>query len=249
MVHNPAFEKRRIHAFSKITNHLQERRGRFLDIGCGMGNGLVAALQAGFDFAVGVDRSLSEFAHDFLGSTFPELCVDYGINPLQTLLIEGDVDNFRFMDNAFECVMMLDVIEHVDNPTKLIECAFRATRRYLLLDTAPLYFSKKGHHLFAYFADTEPWIHLFDGFERELSVRNVDKWSLARYRELNRIKFAEVVQIVKDVGFHINLMHSTGISQAQHDELSKVRNRIVWTGEFDEQDLLSPWIMLVCEKH
>ncbi|MGW8204652.1 hypothetical protein ACWGM0_19185 (plasmid) [Sphingomonas bisphenolicum] len=60
------FEGRRQHALNKIQDHIEPgaHAGRFLDIGCGSGNGVIAALQAGFKAAVGIDRSLQ----DFLGS-------------------------------------------------------------------------------------------------------------------------------------------------------------------------------------
>ena len=94
-----------------------------------MGNGVVAALQAGFDFAVGLDRSLSEFAHNLVGPSFPELCTFYGVDLHRTLLIEGNPATFRFANNSLECVMTLDVIEHVDDPRGVIQYAYRVTSK------------------------------------------------------------------------------------------------------------------------
>lgn len=59
-----AFEQRRQHAWNKLHWSVPEhlKSGSMLDIGCGTGNGIVAALQLGFKSATGIDRDLNDFA-------------------------------------------------------------------------------------------------------------------------------------------------------------------------------------------
>jgi 2-polyprenyl-3-methyl-5-hydroxy-6-metoxy-1,4-benzoquinol methylase len=113
-----AFDGRYQHAFNKIQFHIPEslRNGRFLDIGCGMGNAVIAALKHGASLAVGIDRSLEEFGHQFAASEFPFICQNYGVDPEKSLLLQANIFDLGFNGHGFDYVFMLDAIEHVPDP-------------------------------------------------------------------------------------------------------------------------------------
>src|SRR5690606_9814412 len=131
-------EERRRHAWQKLRDCLpaDRFRGRLLDIACGTGNGVVAGLELGFDLAVGVDRSFSEFGW-FRVEDFDKICAAYGVNAARGLLVEADVFQASFPQQSFDCVMMLDSIEHVPEPKRFIELAanYVAPGGFLIIDT------------------------------------------------------------------------------------------------------------------
>lgn len=49
----------------------------------------------------------------------------------------GDAYNLPFKDNSFDAVFLGDVIEHVDNPEKVIAEAYRVARKKVLITTPP----------------------------------------------------------------------------------------------------------------
>ncbi len=75
-------------------------RGRFLEIGCGFGFGLEAALAQGFE-AVGTE----------LYSGFIDACRDKGFQA-----VHGTVEGIPFPDGSCAVVFLDDVLEHIDQP-------------------------------------------------------------------------------------------------------------------------------------
>jgi 2-polyprenyl-3-methyl-5-hydroxy-6-metoxy-1,4-benzoquinol methylase len=113
------FEGRRQHAYNKIEWHTpKDKRGKFLDIGCGPGNGVIAAIQHGFSMAVGIDRDANEFPDFKLG--FNEVCRHYSVSADRGILIEADIFKTSFTPASFDCVLLLDSIEHVSNPEAFV---------------------------------------------------------------------------------------------------------------------------------
>ena len=76
------------------------RRGRFLEIGCGFGFGLEAAMAHGFD-AIGTE----------LYSGFVDACREKGLH-----VIPGTVEGIPFPDGSCAVVFLDDVLEHIDQP-------------------------------------------------------------------------------------------------------------------------------------
>lgn len=86
------------------------RKGRFLDVGCGVGEYLWAAKEAGWEYE-GVDPS-SEFIE--LGR--------------KHLAVEGRVcllEDAKFPDEHFDAVAMSSVVEHIYNPYELLSEIWR----------------------------------------------------------------------------------------------------------------------------
>jgi SAM-dependent methyltransferase len=243
------FESRREHAFNKILWCVPKdvKRGRFLDIGCGVGNGLVAALQHGFATAVGIDRDLNEFPW-FDSENFDRYCETYGVNPSQAILIEGDLFKTKLNSFGFECVFMLDSIEHVPDPSAFIQAAaqYVAPGGVLLIDTCPLYFSKAGGHLFNHFDPEElPWVHLRSDFADLLARRRVDNWSIQRYAELNKVTHQEVRDAVAASGLEIVLEHRSTRNDKEAALLEANRAFLDFAKIPYEDLLFEDWLLIV----
>ena len=88
-------------------------KGRFLDVGCGVGQLLWAARESGWD-AVGVDPS-----KEFIEVGKREL----GVEGLAMTLEEA-----AFPDNSFDAVSMSSIIEHVYDPYSLLREVRRVMR-------------------------------------------------------------------------------------------------------------------------
>lgn len=244
------FNDRYQHAYNKIQFHIPEslRSGRFLDIGCGMGNAVVAALKHGANLALGVDRSLEEFGHHFSASEFPLICQHYNVDPRKSLLLQANIFDLGFYDNGFDYIFMLDSIEHVPDPKRFIDFAFQAVKPggVFLLDTCPLYYSKGGHHLWGYFpVDTLPWAHLRYDFNHQLS--SVDQWSLERFHELNKTTHSQVRNYIIEAGFEIQEEVRREADPESRRKLEECRPYLNLNG-IDERCLFEDWILIVGKK-
>jgi len=94
----------------KIVNSAE----RVLDIGCGYGN-VTALLGRSSGFAVGVD------VRDVFGRSYLSSSVDFCC---------ADALKLPFPDNTFDCVVSLDVIEHIADHERFIREAHRVLKRY-----------------------------------------------------------------------------------------------------------------------
>lgn len=249
---NPAFEDRRQHAFNKIEWHIpaKKRAGKLLDIGCGIGNGIVAAVQQGFKTAVGIDRDLGEFGwHD--PAHFNAICHHYGISAGQAVLIEGDIFQTKFAPGSFDCVLMLDSIEHVPDPRAFIEygASCLVDGGTFVLDTCPLYYSRAGGHLFNHFdPDIYPWVHLRHDFREMVEQRGVDKWSLDRFHELNKVTHDQIRLYFEGAGLSI-YQEVRGDHDPQIAYLLERDRHLLNLDGIDERWLFENWIMLAATKN
>ena len=94
---------------------------RVLDVGCGDGT-LTYALSAKTRHVCGIDDSLLplRLAHKEF---------DRRTSNTRPLLARADARRLPFFDDAFDCVVLADVIEHIDVPEAVIGEAFRVLRR------------------------------------------------------------------------------------------------------------------------
>jgi len=123
---------------------------RLLDAGCGMGDRTVAARLAGAQLAAGIDTD-PEKLH------WARLLAVQNRCPADFLL--GSVTRLPCPDESFDLILLLDVIEHLEEPLTALTEVYRVLRpggRVLM--TFPPYNSPWGAHL------TEhvmlPWAHL-----------------------------------------------------------------------------------------
>jgi len=95
---------------------VQPQKGQsLLDIGCGTGHNLEFFTELGMD-ATGIDSSepMLQIAERKLGS--------------RVKLHRGQADNLRFNDNSFDIVTLVNVLEFLSEPTKVIKEAARVSR-------------------------------------------------------------------------------------------------------------------------
>jgi SAM-dependent methyltransferase len=245
-----SFEKRRLHAFNKINTliPLSHRVGRFLDIGCGTGNGMIAAIQNGYELAVGVDRSFSEFKW-FSFDIYEELVRSYNLDPWRILPVEADIFSLKFPKNSFDCVMMLDSIEHVPNPYEFLKVAAEYVKPggYFIIDTCPLYFSKVGHHLWNHVPPELPWAHLRYDFLALIDEFSIDKWSIDRFEELNKVTHDDIRSAILDFNLSIEKEHRAIASPEDVELLKNVRHELNLIN-VPEHALFENWIMLLAKK-
>lgn len=93
-----------------------------LDLGCGEGYVLEALAEAGIDATlVGVDRSTSAvaLARERLGE--------------RAEIIEGDVTHQGDLGSSFDVVMMLEVLEHLDQPEAALEMLATLTTGHVVV--------------------------------------------------------------------------------------------------------------------
>ena len=116
--------KRRV-VLSLINRYLDRRAPRFLDLGCGTGS-MLSELEAAGD-AVGMDSS-------------PD-AISYASRHTGARLLEGTVpgDLVRIRDD-FDCVLMLDLLEHLDDDLGSVKAASRLlSPGGILVITVPAY--------------------------------------------------------------------------------------------------------------
>lgn len=89
---------------------------KLLDIGCGLGEFLSTVKTRGVE-KFGVD--INEKYLDYCRVQFPDFVLKWG----------DACEELPFPDEAFDIVVSICVIEHVDNPTMLVREAFRVCRR------------------------------------------------------------------------------------------------------------------------
>jgi len=79
-----------------------------LDVGCGIGNSLFALQAKGYSNMVGLDieRQLIEYAKQMVP---------------QARLVVASAEQIPFRDDAFDCAICYDLLEHVLKPEKVIE--------------------------------------------------------------------------------------------------------------------------------
>jgi SAM-dependent methyltransferase len=226
------FETRFREARDAIRSHVPRavRRGAFLDIGCGTGNGVVAALASGARCAVGIDIDLGLFAHDIDFDEFPDICRKFGADPRRAVLIEGDLLSLRFRPATFDYCLMFDSAEHLPQPHRFIERAYDllAEGGCFVIDASPLYYSATGHHMFDLFDGVQdPWPHLMPGFEQRARALGANDWLMSCYRTLNRVTADELYDACRRAGFTVLKENR----QAESAELAALLDRHI--GSFD----------------
>ena len=85
-----------------------QRKGNILDFGCNVGGFLKVAQDSGWDvYGIEINSSAAKKAMERLSSTKKIYC--------------GDIDNLYIPPNSFDVITMWDVIEHLQNPNKVLQ--------------------------------------------------------------------------------------------------------------------------------
>jgi 2-polyprenyl-3-methyl-5-hydroxy-6-metoxy-1,4-benzoquinol methylase len=160
---------------------------RFLDIGTGSGQTLIAAAKQGaascfgfdpYPFLDGNADAIAEF-----DSTVRALGIDRERITVRNCGIEAAQD----LDGQFDAIMIYDVLEHVTDPVLALRRAFElaAPGGLCVASTAPLYYSRFGHHLWGQLNEGGAWAHLLPGWHETLM--RVSPKKARHYHELNRV--------------------------------------------------------------
>jgi ubiquinone/menaquinone biosynthesis C-methylase UbiE len=99
----------------RYTYALKEVNGIILDVGCGLGYGS-KMLYTTHNSVVAID--ISDIALSYAKRNYPG--PDY---------IRADAQNLSFRDAAFDCVVALEIIEHVNNGAKVLKEIYRILKR------------------------------------------------------------------------------------------------------------------------
>lgn len=100
------------HLYKKILFHLRKSRGKkLLDIGCGAGKIAYLTGQKGFDVTgIEIERRVAKLAESNLGES-----------GVKGKIIAGDILNLKLNEDFFDVIVCSEVIEHVDEPKKIIK--------------------------------------------------------------------------------------------------------------------------------
>ena len=223
-----AFFKRFKWAYGILKYYLPNMSGNVLDIGCGTGNSVIAALLLGAHNVVGIDIDFDVFGHEFDINEFPDICARYGANPSKAIMIEADIFQTKICNEYFDHVLMIDSLEHLPSPGRFIQYAFDVIKPggCLLIETAPLFYSKTGAHLWGALPDLEPWGHLIPNFDDKVKNLGVDDWHLDKYFGLNRITYGEIIALIKQSGFLIDYEREQIISEEDKKLFQSIRERL-----------------------
>lgn len=173
-----------------------------LDIGCGTGNGLLAAAYLGADKAVGVDIDLGDYGDSHLDT----LAANYKIDIFNLEFIEDNIEDPKLLgDRKFDIIFSYDVWEHISRPREALLTASKllAPGGIILISVAPMYFSPIGSHLWNFYPREEfPWAHLILPDEEIKSRKNVEDWTWSHYVTLNRLTVTEFESHWKEAGLY-----------------------------------------------
>jgi 2-polyprenyl-3-methyl-5-hydroxy-6-metoxy-1,4-benzoquinol methylase len=174
---------------------------RHLDIGAGSGEMVVAAIERGAVESIGVEPYPFQCAAEDLSPGISEinrnifLARSSRYTPKSLEVIKAAAEDLPGYDSYFDLITIFDVMEHVQDPDAVIRAAVRMLKPggTMCVSTAPLYYSKNGHHMFYRFPEsTHPWEHLKaipDGMskfalEEEMARGQLNKLTLGQFRSI-----------------------------------------------------------------
>ena len=166
-------------------------------------------------FAVGVDIDLDSHKDAFDTKLLDSMFEILNIPQTKKLLVEMDVFKSRFMPNSFDYVTMFDSVEHIPDIPFFFQWAYSSLKKggYILVDTLPLYYSPRGHHLWQTFTEENfPWVHLRKDFEELCTSAglNVNREWLSKY--LKKATHKMILNYLTEAGFKIEYEHRDNVN-------------------------------------
>jgi len=199
------------------------KRAKILDLGCGMGGFLVAMKRLGYEI-IGLDPNPEYLEIAKLRAK------RYSFN---LELIQGYGENLPFSDKSFDLVYCAEVLEHCQNPEKVLGEIYR-----VLKDDGAVYLTVANR--FAFFDSHYQWYFLnwlprFLG-ELVIKLKNIQKEdSLSGFQKLSHMHyftFKSFQKLAEQKGFKIEdvrkrkLENSESISNKTFKKLATFLNKL-----------------------
>ncbi len=169
------------HQLKSLTRFINPSKKKILDVGTGGGFFLEEAKKAGFD-CFGLD--ISPFACGLAKKNFGEK------------IFCGTIEEANYPDSFFDAVCLLDVLEHISNPKKIIQEIWRITKPGgLLFIVSPNHnslsrkvfgrnwFQYKHEHVFYFNKNSFQIIAQKNGFDLEIFKLNIKNFSIGYYQQ------------------------------------------------------------------
>lgn len=183
-------KERALPAIRRVHHKKRLKNKTVLDIGCGFGSLSALLRERGAKvYSTEVDIKKLEYAKKKLKDTSIQF-------------YEVSDETLPFDDNMFDVVMLFDVIEHVEDPQKMMKEVLRvAKKRGLIYVEFTPFYSVTGHHLYDY---TKLPIHLVaEGrIKNMIYSEDVDSftskdeyWEL--YKSLNKMRISAFQKMMK----------------------------------------------------
>lgn len=128
---HPWFLAKKRYLFAVVRKYLKAKDAKILDVGCGTGAIMKAFKDEGFDIC-GIDYN----------QTAIDYCHEKGLEA--TL---GSLDDQQFADQSFDCIMALDVLEHIEKDAEAVKKIGRLLKPGgILVATVPAHQSLWSYH-------------------------------------------------------------------------------------------------------
>lgn len=143
-----------VELLKKFCQNIKEKK--LLEVGSGFGNFLVVARKKYNIDAYGVEPSSEGFDDSF--SIAKQILSDNGVDP--AVIINGKGEAIPFPDNSFDVCYSSNVLEHVDDPRKVISEMIRVTKSGGIIQIiVPNYGSFfEGHYAMFYLPYQPKWL-------------------------------------------------------------------------------------------
>jgi SAM-dependent methyltransferase len=244
---------------SGLSEHMDIRRSRILDFGCGDGIMALGVRHKGFKEVIGVD--LTQAFESLHGEAKRVLSLKRLPKHLHFRRIEAH-RNLCFESESFDGIYSWSVFEHLEDVRVVLSELHRVLRSngVFFLQIEPLFYSPFGSHL-RRLVD-EPWAHLSmnerefltraqaatdgieeaekDGLYRENDFEAFKRYLIGEYGKLNRMTVRELMDYLKKAHFEVVWQ--------QRERMEAYKVPLELARKFDLDDLLTNEIRLRLKK-
>lgn len=199
-----------------------------VDVGAGCGALLLAAAAKGIRTGVGIEPFPFDCEKGIFDPAYPHLTREAfrslagkpARNQATLVMIDAFAEQADFLGPSFDICTVFDVMEHVADVQAVVASCYRLLRPggFLLMSTAPLYYSPAGHHLFEVFpTDNFPWVHLWKDASAVLETASIHPYLAHHFRALNRVTSSTLRTSVEMAGF--SMVFDRSYSNDRYPEL------------------------------